>query len=61
MLEKNVNDVSVALLSSLVKRGVPILLRQKQTNKEKQPPAIRSDALLPSETFPEEMRPSIDP
>lgn len=26
MLEENIDDVSVALLSSLVKRGVPILL-----------------------------------
>lgn len=68
MLEENVNDVSVALLSGLVKRGVPILLSpvvttKQQTDKEQQPPVskIRRFTSLPFETFQKEIMPSIDP
>lgn len=70
MLEKNVNDVSVALLSSLVERCVPILLPTVVTikaNKERKTTTsneVRHFALLPSvpfETFKKEIMPSSDP
>lgn len=57
MLEKNVNDVSVALLSSLVERCVPILLPTVVTikaNKERKTTTsyeVRYFALLPSVSF----------
>lgn len=48
MLQQNVDDVSVALLSSLVKRGVPILLSTVVTAKgnKEQEAIIRSDISL---------------
>lgn len=48
VLQQNVDDVSVALLSSLVKRGVPILLSTAVTAKanKEQEPIIRADISL---------------
>lgn len=48
VLQQNIDDVSVALLSSLVQRGVPILLSMVVTAKanKEQEPIIRSDISL---------------
>lgn len=48
VLQQNIDDVSVALLSSLVKRGVPILLSTAVTAKanKEQEPIIKSDTAL---------------
>lgn len=48
VLQQNIDDVSVALLSSLVKRGVPVLLSTAVTAKanKEQEPIIRADISL---------------
>lgn len=48
VLQQNIDDVSVALLSSLVKRGVPVLLSTAVTAKanKEQEPIIRGDISL---------------
>lgn len=57
VLQQDVDDVSVALLGSLVKRGVPVLLSTTVTAKanKQQEPIIRSDIpfllQLPSAPF----------